>query len=64
MREFAFRLSSENLPMSSPAGLRPGVRRMRIELAKRGSLGRSFDNKCAHESTTSGVVLGNGAPPR
>lgn len=64
MRKFSFLLPSEALPTSSPAGLNPGLQRTRMELARRGSLGRSFDNKCAHDHTTSGMALGHRAAAR
>ena len=62
MRKPAFLLSSEDVP-SSPAGLSPGLQRTRMELARLGSLGRSFDNKCAHDSTTSEVSFGGNRAP-
>ncbi len=63
MRKTAFVLSSEDAMQSSIVD-HPGLRRVRTELARPGSLGRSFDNKCAHDSPnrSPAVALGRAAP--
>ncbi|TDC48119.1 hypothetical protein E1281_25255 [Actinomadura sp. KC345] len=57
MPKYAFRLPSEEVPMGSSAARSPGLRRMRMELTRNGSLGRSFDNKCAHAPAISDDAL-------
>lgn len=52
MEKFAFLLSSEDVPTTSPLARAPGLQRVELELARRGTLGRAFDNKCAHDSAT------------
>ena len=63
MLKYAFRLPSENVPMGLPAARSPGLRRMRMELTRHGSLGRSFDNKCAHAPAISDDVLNRASTP-
>jgi len=45
-----FLLPNEDFSVSDLVGRRPGPRRVQMELARRGSLARSFDNNCARDS--------------
>ncbi len=57
----SFLLSSDDVPAGSQVTPSPGLQRMRMELTRRGSLGRSFDNNCAHGPGGPGVALDDGA---
>lgn len=64
MPQFDFLLSSEEVRVRPLSGDSPGLRRTRMELAKPGPLGRSFDNKCAHVSASTDGALRYRAPAR
>src|SRR5690606_7560525 len=51
-----FLLPNEDFSVSDLVGRRPGPRRVQMELARRGSLARSFDNNCARDSANPRVA--------
>lgn len=61
MPKYAFQLSGEDVPAGASAVRNPGVLRIRLELARTGSLGAGFDNNCAARSASPGRVFGNRA---
>ncbi|SFN86558.1 hypothetical protein SAMN04489713_103266 [Actinomadura madurae] len=63
MSKFPFLLPSEGVRTGPAVGATsPGLRRVRAELARHGSLGRSFDNKCAHDRTSADLEFANRVP--
>lgn len=58
MLKVTFLLSSEDVPTGEAVAQSPGLRRTRMELARRGTLGRSFDNNSGGGGVLSAVAPG------
>ncbi|TDD73445.1 hypothetical protein E1293_31315 [Actinomadura darangshiensis] len=64
MEQDTFLLRSEAAPAASSGAQTPGRRRVRMELARPGSLARAFDNKLTEKSASATGGFGNKISPR